>query len=485
MAPAAWANRYSALLIDADSGRVLLDRQAREPRYPASLTKMMTLYMVFDALKRGQLRLNEPLRVSREAASRPPSKLRLKAGETITVEQAIYGLVTRSANDAATVIAEALAGSEARFGQQMTSRARTLGMRQTYFRNASGLPDPGQVTTAWDMATLARALMRDHPRFYRYFSTGQFYFRGRVYRNHNHLLESYAGADGIKTGYIRTSGYNLVASARRNGRRIIGVVFGGNTAKQRDTHMHSLLDYGFAQLNGSGGGFRVAGSTYHQAPASVESNFQDSQPPLVSSARSVVTAHSVWRPGSSRPEGTRQTTPTTVISSRRPVAVDYSARQPVSTRTAQARQAAPAPTISSRRPIPADSAPSPSTPTRTERVRQEEPSPTVELIGRSEESRDLSADSPVTSLASNTSGFWQVQVGVFGQLASARQHLSSVAQTAPDVLFNAKATIIPLLRGGTILYRALFQGLSQQQASNICDALKRRRIDCLTAPQTS
>ncbi len=256
------AGPYSALVVDPDSGRVLLEENADAPRYPASLTKMMTLYLVFEALNNGRLNLGRPLGVSSAAAARPPSKLGLRSGDVITVEQAISALVTLSANDAATVLAEGLGGSEGNFARMMTSRAHALGMTQTYFRNASGLPDPFQVTTAWDMFKLARALQQQAPQYYHYFSKDSFYFRNRLHRNHNHLLETYPGADGIKTGYIRTSGFNLVASAQRNGRRLIGVVFGGETARARDENMRGILDMGFAQLGVSGPSWQFASRSY-------------------------------------------------------------------------------------------------------------------------------------------------------------------------------------------------------------------------------
>lgn len=239
---------YSALVLDAANGRVLYEQDADDYRYPASLTKMMTLYLVFEALNRGRLDLRQTLWVSARAASRPPSKLGLKAGDRLTVEEAILGLVTRSANDAATTLAEGLAGSEEGFARLMTQKARALGMTRSSFSNASGLPDPDQVTTARDMARLALALQRHFPQQYRYFSTPYFYFRNRAYDNHNRLLGDYPGTDGIKTGYIRSSGYNLVASAQREGRRVIGVVFGGETASARNEEMRLLLDQGFAQL---------------------------------------------------------------------------------------------------------------------------------------------------------------------------------------------------------------------------------------------
>jgi D-alanyl-D-alanine carboxypeptidase len=241
-------DRYSSIIVNADSGRVIAAANADQILHPASLTKIMTLYMTFDALKRGQLTLHQPIHVSSHASSMTPSKLGLRPGDMLTTEQAILGLVTKSANDAAVALAEAMEGSESEFAQAMTQRARALGMHHTYFTNASGLPDARQVTSARDMAMLALAMLRDHPRQYRYFSTPEFTFRGQVHRNHNRLLGSYDGVDGIKTGFINASGFNLVASAQRDGRRVIGVVFGGSTGRSRDAHMASLLDDGFRTL---------------------------------------------------------------------------------------------------------------------------------------------------------------------------------------------------------------------------------------------
>ena len=240
--------RYASIVVDAESGRVLMASNPDQIVHPASLTKIMTLYMTFDALKRGEIRLQQQHTVSSHAASMTPSKLGLRPGDTITTDQAILALVTKSANDAAVVLAEALSGTESEFGWAMTQRARALGMASTTFRNASGLPDMNQVTSARDMAVLALALLRDHPRHYRYFSTQEFIFRGQVHHNHNRLLGSYDGIDGIKTGFINASGFNLVASAQRDGRRLIGVVFGGSTSRSRDAHMASLLDDGFRSL---------------------------------------------------------------------------------------------------------------------------------------------------------------------------------------------------------------------------------------------
>jgi len=241
--------RYASIVVDADTGRILHGTNIDTRNYPASLTKMMTLYMVFDALEVGDLALRTKLKVSHRAANQPASRLGLRRGKTIRVEEAILALVTKSANDVATVIAENMAGTERAFALKMTARARELGMSRTTFRNASGLPHRGQLSTARDMAKLARALINDHPKFYRFFSTTKFRYAGLTHRNHNKLLTTYEGTDGIKTGYIRAAGFNLVASAKRGEQRLIGVVFGGDSARKRNRHMTSLLNKGFKSLD--------------------------------------------------------------------------------------------------------------------------------------------------------------------------------------------------------------------------------------------
>jgi D-alanyl-D-alanine carboxypeptidase len=243
------SDRYSSIVIDASNAETLSAVNADEPRHPASLTKMMTLYMVFEALRDRRIALNQYVPVSAHAASMEPSKLGLMPGTRITVQQAILGLVTKSANDAAAALGELLGGDEERFGQMMTLRARALGMSRSVFRNASGLPDPAQVTTAHDMAILARHLVRDFPADYRWFSTPNFAWHGHTIYNHDNMLKSYPGADGIKTGYIDAAGHNLVTSAVRGDVRLIGVVFGAASNAERDIHMTALLDQGFERMD--------------------------------------------------------------------------------------------------------------------------------------------------------------------------------------------------------------------------------------------
>jgi D-alanyl-D-alanine carboxypeptidase len=245
--------RYSSMVIDARSGAVLEAVNADELRHPASLTKLMTLYMLFEALRDRRLTLNQLVPVSYHAASQAPSKLGLTPRTRITVEEAILGLVTKSANDAASALGELLGGDEDRFGQMMTLRARALGMNRTIFHNASGLPDPEQVTTARDLAILARHLITDFPGYYGYFSTPNFVFHGRTIYNHDRMLQTYPGADGMKTGYTEASGHNLITSAERGGVRLVGVVLGAASNPERDYHMTALLDQSFEQLDVPGG----------------------------------------------------------------------------------------------------------------------------------------------------------------------------------------------------------------------------------------
>jgi D-alanyl-D-alanine carboxypeptidase len=251
-APSSWipnpavTGKDSYLILDATSGRELASDRPDELRHPASLTKLMTIYLTLSALDSGRLSLGDGLPVSINALNAPPTKMGLPAGGTVAVRDAVMALVTRSANDAAVVLAEALGGDEPSFGQLMTQKARQLGMSSTVFRNASGLPNRDQVTTARDLARLAYALMRDFPHYYPIFSVQSYAYRGRNLENHNRMLLSYDGADGLKTGYTVASGFNLVMSAVRDNRRLIGVVMGGDSAGQRDRLMTELMDRGFA-----------------------------------------------------------------------------------------------------------------------------------------------------------------------------------------------------------------------------------------------
>ena len=240
------SGRDAYLIVDASSGRELASDNPDDLRHPASLTKLMTIYLAFSALDSGRLSLGDGLQVSVNALNAPPTKMGMQPGGTVNVRDAVMALVTRSANDAAVLLAEGMAGSEEAFARLMTQKARQLGMSSTVFRNASGLPNSEQVTTARDMAKLAFALMRDYPHYYGIFSVQSYVYRGRTLENHNRMLGNYEGADGLKTGYTNASGFNLVMSAMRDNRRLIGVVMGGSSAAGRDRTMAALMDRGFA-----------------------------------------------------------------------------------------------------------------------------------------------------------------------------------------------------------------------------------------------
>ncbi|MBN8950424.1 MULTISPECIES: D-alanyl-D-alanine carboxypeptidase family protein [unclassified Rhizobium] len=241
-APVASFAGSAYFIMDAKTGKVLASSNADDLNHPASLTKMMTLYMTFEAIHRGKLSWNTRIPVSRAAAAKPPTKLGLKPGGTVTVREAVDGMIIKSANDAAAAMAEALGGSESGFARLMTQKAREIGMRRTTFLNASGLPNMQQWTTARDMSTLAVALINNYPQEYRLFSQASFNYRGHYVRGHNNLMYRYEGMDGIKTGYTNASGFNLVSAVRSGNRRVIGVVMGGATARGRDALMASLLD---------------------------------------------------------------------------------------------------------------------------------------------------------------------------------------------------------------------------------------------------
>jgi D-alanyl-D-alanine carboxypeptidase (penicillin-binding protein 5/6) len=249
--------RYAAIVMDANTGEILYQMRADSPRYPASISKVMTMYLAFEALAEGRLKLTDEIVVSPHAASMQPTKLGLRAGSRITVDAAMRSIATKSANDMAVALGERLGGTESNFAKLMTMRARELGMNNTQFVNASGLPNTGQISTAHDLAILSRAVMRDYPQYYSYFSLKSFTYHGQTMRNHNHLLGAVPGVDGIKTGYIGASGFNIAVSAVRDGHRLIAVVLGGSSAAARDDNVEDLLNSGFSVVKRRGMGERV------------------------------------------------------------------------------------------------------------------------------------------------------------------------------------------------------------------------------------
>lgn len=295
---------YASIVYDVNSGRVLQSTNPDAHRHPASVTKVMTLYMLFEQLETGRFKLSTELPVSREAASQAPSKLGLHPGETISVEDAIKALVTKSANDIAVVVAEAIGGDEERFAAMMTKKARSIGMSRTLFRNASGLPNPEQVTTARDLVTLGKAIQDRYPKYYPYFGTRVFTYDGRGHRNHNHLLGRVEGVDGIKTGYTRASGFNLLTSAKADGRHLITVVLGGRSARIRDQQVASLIEN---HMDSAYAGRRMTAKTVDVASRDPADEEEEDGGTPAKSAQTTAAALPPARPGAA-PVGLMQAT---------------------------------------------------------------------------------------------------------------------------------------------------------------------------------
>lgn len=428
-APAHANPKYAGIVIDANTGKVLYESNADAHRYPASLTKMMTLYLTFEALADGRIRKSTPVKFSAHAAGEPPSKLGVKAGATITVEEAIYALVTRSANDVATALGEMLGGSEQQFARMMTRKARELGMRRTVFRNAHGLPDPAQHTTARDMAMLGIALREHFPQFYDYFSTRSVVVAGKRLGNHNRLLGRVKGVDGIKTGYIRASGFNLVTSVRSGNRSLVAVVMGGKTARSRDAHMVDLIGRYLPKASTRDKGMLLAG----RKP---------------SASATMASAGAIVLPSTDIP--TPDSRPTDSI-------VAYSG-QTVAAPTAGAARAAIAGVAA--QPLPIARPPA--------------------ALGEPETGE---GDIDLVETSSTPSG-WVIQVASVGSVPEAEALLARVRQEAGPILAQAQPFTEPFQKGGTLYIRARYAGFgSKAEAWDACAALKNKDIACYAVEQ--
>lgn len=441
--------RYASIVMDADTGMILHQSNADKALHPASLVKMMTLAMTFEALDSGKLRLRDRITVSPHAASMVPSKLGLTPGSTITVEDAIYALVTKSANDIAVALGERLGGTETQFASLMTSRARSIGMTRTTFRNASGLHNPGQVSTARDMAKLARYLIKTYPQYYTYFSTREFSYRGASYHNHNRLMDTFKGMDGLKTGFIGQSGFNLVASAVRNNHRLIGVVFGGRTAASRNAHMASLLNAGFDQVTD----IRVAAAPVPaRKPANIQpetitqlaANLMDTSPAAGDSANGGVD------PAEEAAEEARFAALNPIMQNRTfsTLIGEGDSDPAVSRRLETGLKAIAA-------------------------IRGEQHGDTT---GIQIASLGTVATAPTTPQARP----WAIQIGAFESRVRTDAALRTAMAKLPDGLSQGTPFIAPLKTGNGWLFRARLGGYTKEQAMAACKALK----DCLpVAPQ--
>jgi D-alanyl-D-alanine carboxypeptidase (penicillin-binding protein 5/6) len=413
----------ASLILDARTGKVLSAENADVLNHPASLTKMMTIYMAFEAINRGRMTWDTPIVMSKYAASRPPTKLGARAGTSITVREAILGMITKSANDAAAAMGEKLGGSESNFARMMTAKARQLGMSRTVFVNASGLPDNRQITTARDMSTLAVALMKNYPNEYRLFSTVSFNFRGRQIRGHNNLMYRYQGMDGIKTGYTNASGFNLVSAVKDGNRRVVGVVLGGRTARSRDDKMAGLLDKYLGRAS-SAGSAKLVASVNARQPVEVASAADDSDLPLPATAPRVANV------APAAPEIAR--------SELAPQALGYLG----------------------------------------DTVPQERPSALDAVTPSSK--RAPSAKS-LGSVAST--GDWQIQISAAPSDEAARALLAQAKSEGGAALKSANPFTEAVGKGANKVYRARFIGFpSRDAATSACDALKKRSYDCMLLP---
>jgi D-alanyl-D-alanine carboxypeptidase len=455
----------ASILLDGNSGAILKESNPDGLRHPASLTKVMTLYLLFERLDAGKLKLDTQFSVSEHAAEQAPTKLGLKPGQTISVEDAIKGVVTRSANDAAAVIAENLGGSEEAFAQLMTQKARALGMSRTTYVNASGLPDDDQVTTARDQALLGRAVQDRFPRYYRFFSTTSFVFHGVTIHGHNHLLGSVNGVDGIKTGYIRASGFNLITSVHRDGRYIVGVVLGGRSAFERDAHMRALIE----------GNIRLA-STQHSAPALAERATPKGETQQIAFAGQVPARVELPTPPAAARPSVGSNDPI------RPLLVKTVTYRTVTVRTASM---VPMPVL-----VPTIPPAQPQTEAQSARayVASAEPnaasgtSPAAPAPVLRADPVKVALVKPANSVpeaAPHAHSGWIIQIGAFDSDDEARQHLSNAKQKV-HALTAADPFTERVQKNDKPLYRARFAGFNKDTAESACKQLKRSDFACMT-----
>jgi D-alanyl-D-alanine carboxypeptidase len=459
---------YAALVVDANTGAVLHASHADAQRHPASLTKIMTLYLLFEQLDAGRIKLATELEASAHSAAQAPSKLGLKPGETLSVENAIRAVVTKSANDVAVMIAEKIGGDEPGFARMMTRKARALGMKSTRYVNASGLPDDEQVTTARDQVLLGRAIQERFPKYYRYFATRSFTFRGRTIRNHNRLLGSVEGVDGIKTGYIRASGFNLVSSVHRGDRFIVAAVFGGRSGSSRDARMRELIAK-----------YMPKASTKHTAPPIIDHVEPEIPPKRPEPVVASVEAKPVVLPEpapSVRPEPSAEPTaslrPAPPPGSTAPIKAI--AVKTVTVRPARTGSGGPLG-------IPAMSPPTKGAKITTVKTVKTEPAPSPQPSHETTASARLAlAADDSQSLSAKPRGNWMIQIGAFDAEADARQRLSLAQDKAGKALKNADPFTEKVEKGSKTLYRARFAGFVEKtQAEDACKHLRRGEIPCM------
>lgn len=448
------SEKYAALMLDVDTGEVFYERNADAKRYPASLTKMMTLYMAFDALKQKRITLDTPLAVSAFAAGQPQTNISLKAGQTIMVQEAIKALVVRSANDVSVVVAEALGKSQANFAQQMTAKARSLGMKNTQFRNPHGLPDVQQYTTARDLAKLSIALRRDFPQYYHFFKTQAFTWKGRTFTSHNRVLNQYDGVDGIKTGYINMSGFNLATSVKRDGHHVVGVVMGGQTGRVRDAHMVSLLGQAFSKIAARGDNPRA----FAEAPTP-----QPKPDTTAADSSSKTTAELPWaKVAFAADTADTAVASVTVEELAAPAAKPAAAKAPKPKTIDVAAEVSRKPFISFVSDANAASQAAPAKPLNKQ---------AQDLSGAS----SAAAEKPAALSAAQK---WGIQVGAFKDEEAAIKAASKAVSLARSELKYSQINITDAGQTAASVHRARLAGLSEQQAKRACQALSKSSTPC-------
>jgi D-alanyl-D-alanine carboxypeptidase len=507
---ATWFPGFSTIVVDAKTGELINAAKADELRHPASLAKVMTLYLLFSELESGRLRLNSPIKISAEATAQPPSKLGLKVGQTIEVEDAIKALVTRSANDIAVAIAEIIAGDEDSFAKLMTRRARALGMTRTVFKNASGLPDPEQVTTAREMALLGLAIQERFPKYYPYFSTRAFHWQGAAIGNHNRLLGTVDGVDGIKTGYTSASGFNLITNVKRNNRHIVAVVLGGRTGAARDELMRDLVN---ENIKLASAGPRTTPRFAEKAAPAVAQDTPAVATPTPVTTASVAPAQPA--PGSREPvrRTTVQVVPVDKDGARGTVRVKTASVLPISTMSpGSVREAvtitpmalAPEGKVVTFAPPPAPS---------SEPVASAQDSPEIErakvVSALISEPKDTSAPAPQSrassapipepkvsmalmpeqtpeplahmSAESTARGAWYIQIGAYAKEEQARERLADARVRAASILAKSSPVAEKWGKGKTEIYRARFAGFDEASAKRACETLRKSDFACFAA----
>ena len=480
--------KFSAIAVDARTGEVLFSSDPDGKRYPASLTKVMTLYILFQELKAGRMTLSTQLKMSKRASGMAPTKLGVPAGKTVSVEDAIKALVTLSANDVAAAIGENIAGSEGAFADRMTKTARSLGMSRTTFKNASGLPNPGQVTTARDMATLSLRIQRDFPQYYPYFKLMSFNYKGRVIRTHNRLLGKFDGTDGIKTGYIRASGFNLTSSVRRGDKRIIGVVMGGKSGNSRNKYMISMLSKQLpkckdgkmlaASIRGAAAPKDIELAAVEETEAVAVDQIIEPETPPATDAASTKKAKPVAAKG-------RPSDKTVADLARAAVEVDEGDAEDATDEELIAE-------------IP------PTTPAGTAVASLAEgqgltlvapmPEGTETMVAKQSNGEALPFAVKSDAGSSGWAGqilvpqdgmSWKIQIGAFPNKRAAQDKLRVARKTGLALLDDKQAFTVQVQKGNETIYRARFSGFSEDAARAACRQLTQKGIGCVAlSPQS-